>query len=176
MPNFVNEMLLDELRSEVRSMGSCLVVAFDALTVKQAEEIRNKFRTAGVSYAVVKNRLAAKAFSEIDVDLRPALKGKCGIVFAKEEKAIGAAKLVREFTKKLKQPPLVVAGGVIEGEAIVGRAAETIADMPDRHTVNGMLATALSAPARSLACAVAAVAGGLARCLQAKIDKSAAPN
>ena len=70
-----------------------------------------------------------------------------------------------------KNPPVVVTGGIIEGEALTGAAAAGIADMPDRDTVNAQLATAISGPARSLASIIQAVAGGMARCIQAKIDQ-----
>lgn len=173
MPNIVNEMLYTELEQDFRQMGSCIVLQFDKLTVAQDESLRKELRAAGVQYKVVKNRLAVRALQAVaSVDLTDALTGKCGMVVAPEEKAIGAAKLVREAMRvHKKDPPVRVVGGVIEGEAIVGAQAEFIADMPDRTTVNTQIATAISGPARSLATVINAVAAGLARCIQAKLDK-----
>jgi large subunit ribosomal protein L10 len=177
MPNVVNEILFRELEQDFRQMGSCIVLQFDKLTVAQDENLRKELRSAGVDYKVVKNRLATRALQSVaDVDLGEAFRGKCGVVFAREEKAIGAARLVREVMKvHKKDPPVRVVGGVIEGEAIVGAQADFIADMPDRHTVNTQLATAISGPARALATVVNAVAAGMARCIQAKLDKQAGP-
>ena len=172
MPNFVNEILFDQLKGQVEESGSCLVINFDKLTVAKDEDFRGKIREMGLGYQVVKNRLAAKAFETVlDVDLSPALKGKCGVIFAPEEKAISAAKFLRDEAKKEKDFPIVITGGVIEGEAIHGDAAQTIADMPDRATVQAQLAGVLIAPARQMASMLNAVGGGLARCIQAKIDK-----
>ncbi len=172
MPNLVNTILLDELKGSFEGMGSCLVVSFDRLTVAQAHGIRNKFRDAGIQFQVVKNRLAIKAFSELNLDMGEAFQGKCGVVVAEEEGAIAAAKLVREEMERIKKPPLVVTGGVIEGEPITGAAAANIADMPDKDTVRAMLAGAINGVARGIAtCVQGAAGGGLARCLQAKIDK-----
>jgi large subunit ribosomal protein L10 len=174
MPNIVNEMLFDELQAGFREAGSCLVVSFDGLTVAQASELRNRFRAAGLDYRVVKNRLATRAAREVTrLDLSAAFRGKCGVIFAPTEGAIAAAKLIREVMKKEKQPQMVVTGAVIEGEAITGTAAATVADMPDRATVNTQIVTAISGPARSLAMVVQALAAGVARCMQAKIDKAA---
>lgn len=172
MPNLVNNYLLDELKSEFSDMGSCLVVSFDRLSVDQAQDVRNRFREAGLKLRVVKNRLALRALSELDLDLTEAFEGKCGVVVAPEEKAISAAKLVRESMQALKQPPLVVTGAVIEGEVIVGPAAATVADLPDKNAVRAQLCGAILAPARALAVAVQAAGNaGLARALQARIDK-----
>jgi large subunit ribosomal protein L10 len=173
MPNLINEILADELASHVQSMGSCLVVSFDKMTAAQAEDIRNQFRKQGMRLRVVRNRLAQRVFRDAGLDIDAALTGKCGIVFADEERAITAARILRETTvaQKLKEPPFTVAGGVIEGQPITGSLAGTIADMPDRHTVRGQIATAISGPARMLATCVQGVAGGLARVIQARIDK-----
>lgn len=173
MPNIVNEILYNELERDFREMGSCLVLQFDKLTVAQDESLRKELRGAGVDYKVVKNRLATQALKSVaSVDMGEAFRGKCGVVFAHEEKAISAAKIVREAMKvHKKDPPVRVVGGVIEGEAILGAQAEFIADMPDRTTVNTQLVTALAGPARMLATVVQAVSSGMARCVQAHVDK-----
>jgi large subunit ribosomal protein L10 len=172
MPNLVNEILLRDLKREFANMGSCLVVAFDKLQPHQEMEIRGQFREAGIDYRVVKNRIALKALGEMNIDLKKAFVGKCGVALAKEEGAIAAARLVRAYIKKTKVPPVQITGGVVEGATYVGPEAETIADLPDRPTVQTMLASAVAGQARSLAVVVSALAGGMARCIQARIDKA----
>ncbi|MFY9343728.1 MAG: 50S ribosomal protein L10 [Planctomycetota bacterium] len=170
MPSLVNEILLAELQREFQSMGSCVVVEFGKLLPKQDIEIRGKLRAAGIRYRVVRSRLATRAFANLSLDLGQALTGRCGIAIAKKEGAIAAAKILREWIKKQKDAPLAIKGGVVEGTAYAGAAAAGIADLPDRHTVNTMVASAISGPARSFATVVCALASGLARCIQAKVD------
>jgi large subunit ribosomal protein L10 len=171
MPNLVNEILLADLQREFESMGSCVVVEFGKLQPKQDIEIRDKLRSAGVRYRVVRSRLARRAFAGMNLNLDEALTGRCGIAIAEKEGAIAAAKILREWIKKTKDAPLTIKGGVVEGSAYAGAAADAIADLPDRNTVNTQIVTAISGPARSLAILVSAVAGGLARCIQARVDK-----
>ncbi|HEX5051545.1 MAG TPA: 50S ribosomal protein L10 [Planctomycetota bacterium] len=170
MPNLVNEILLADLQREFKNMGSCVVVEFGKLLPKQDIEIRDQLRAAGVRYRVVRSRLAKKAFASIELDLDEAMRGRCGIAIAPKEGAIQAAKILRDWIKKTKDAPLAIKGGVVEGTAYNGAAAAAIADLPDRDTVNTMIVSAISGPARSIATLVSAVAGGLARCIQAKID------
>lgn len=174
MPNLVNEILLAELERDFQQMGSCLVVSFDKLQPQQDIEIRGKLRATGVRYRVVRNRLAQKALSGMNLDLKVALTGKCGVAIAQKEGAIAAAKALREYIKKQKVSPIAIVGGVVEGAAYVGPAAVGIADLPDRNTVNTQIVSAISGPSRSLATIVNAVAGGLARCIQARVDKGGA--
>ena len=76
------------------------------------------------------------------------------------------------FAETVRHGALVVDLDTADLErAFTGAAAATLADLPDRNTVNTMIVTAISGPARSIATVVSAVAGGLARCIQAKIDK-----
>jgi large subunit ribosomal protein L10 len=172
MANVINEFLVSELQGEIKKAGSCLLVGFQKMSVAQAEDIRREFRKAGLKYRVVKNRLASVAFAAHKLDVGKNLKGKCGVVFAPQERAIEAAKLLRDHYKKLKvkEPPLSVIGGVIEGEVIGKARAAAIVDMPDRKTVQAQLASVLAAPMRSLAVALSGVAGGVSRCIQARVD------
>ncbi|MBZ0153861.1 MAG: 50S ribosomal protein L10 [Planctomycetes bacterium] len=172
MPSQVNEILVSDLTREFQNMGSCVVVEFGKLQPQQDVEIRTKLREIGVRYRVVRGRLAKRAFSSLKLDLSDALKGRCGVAIAQKEGAIQAAKVLREWIKKTKDAPLSIKGGVVEGTPYSGKLAEAIADLPDRATVNTQIVTAISGPARSLASLVSAVAGGLARCIQARIDKA----
>ncbi|GDY00985.1 50S ribosomal protein L10 [Planctomycetota bacterium] len=172
MPNLVNKILLKDLTAEFQKMGSCLVVAFDSLRPLQDMELRGRLRAAGVRYRVVRNRLALKAFASLNLDLKSAIGGKCGIAICEKEGAIKAAKALREYIKKQKVSPITIVGGVVEGTPYLGAAADMIADLPDRVTINTQLATAISGPARAVATVLNAVAGGLARCIQARVDKA----
>ena len=174
MPNLVNKILLADLQREFKKMGSCVVVEFGKLLPKQDVEIRGKLRDAGIRYRVVRSRLAMRAFADLKLDLGEALTGRCGVAIAQKEGAIAAAKILRDWIKKTKDAPLTIKGGVVEGAAYTGPMADAIADLPDRNTVNTQIVSAISGPARSLASLVNAGAGGLARCIQAKVD--AQPN
>jgi len=172
MPNIVNEILLDQLEKDIKDAGSCLVLSFDRLTVLEVSDLRTQLRDSGVDYHVVKNRLAVKAFkSSLDLDMVSAFQGKCGIVTAPDEGAIGAAKIVREAGKKQQAPKVSVTGAVIEGEAILGAEAACVANMPDRDTIHAQLAIAISGPSRGIAVAMQALGAGLARVIQAKLDE-----
>lgn len=175
MPNLINTLNLAELTTELKNMGSCVVLGFDKLTVKEDQNLRAAIAEAGYSYIVVKNRIAARAFADIKIDAKAVLKGKCGVVLAKEEGAIGAAKLLRDLIKKVKPATaaLEIRAGVLEGRLLVGPAAQALADLPDRKALRQMLVGVLSAPARKLATALNQVGAGMARVIQANEDKKA---
>jgi large subunit ribosomal protein L10 len=60
---------------------------------------------------------------------------------------------------------------MLEGNMLGEADAQALADVPDRDTVNAMILGAISGPARGLVGVLAANPAGLARLLQAKVDK-----
>lgn len=171
MPSLVNQILLSELERSFENMGSCVVLDVGAVKPAEDIELRGRLRETGVDYRVVRSRLATKAFAKVGLDMSVAMKGRTGIAVAEKEGAIAAAKVVRAWIKENKECPIAIKGGVVEGETFVGDQAGAIADLPDRDTINTMIVSAISGPARSMASVLNAVAGGMARCIQAKIDK-----
>ncbi|MCR9247582.1 MAG: 50S ribosomal protein L10 [bacterium] len=171
MPNIVNQSLVKDLEATFQEMGSCVVVEHGAVDPKQDIEIRTQLREAGVQYRLVRTRLAKRALADVSPGLGDSLKGRCGFAIAEEEGAIKAAKILKEWIKKTKDAPIAIRGGVVEGTVYAGDDAQMLAELPDRDTVNTQIVQAISGPARSLASVLNAVAGGMARCIQAKIDK-----
>ena len=171
MPSLVNQILLSELEHAFESMGSCVVLDVGPVQPDQDIEIRGKLREAGVHYRVVRNRLASMAFAKMGLDMSVALKGRTGIAVAEKEGAIAAAKVLKAYITANKECPIAIKGGVVEGEAYVGDQAGVIAELPDRDTINTKIVSEISGPARSMASIFNAVAGGMARCIQAKVDK-----
>ncbi|PIE23428.1 MAG: 50S ribosomal protein L10 [Planctomycetota bacterium] len=170
MPNIVGKLTLAEFDRGLESMGSCVVVRFDKMTVAQASDLRRRFLDNEIEMKVAKNRLMTKALADRGFQLNEKLTGKCGLVFAPEERAITAAKLVRDFQKEHREIEINVLAGVVEGELIEGEDAKGIADMPDKDTVRSMLLSAIAGPSRMLATVISAVPSGLARCLQQHAD------
>ena len=171
MPSVVNQILLSELETAFQNMGSCVVLDVGPVQPSQDIELRAKLRDAGVHYRVVRSRLATKAFAKMGLDMSEAMKGRTGIAVAEKEGAIAAAKVLRDWIKADKACPIAIKGGIVEGEAYVGDRAAELAELPDRDTINTKIVSAISGPARSMASVLNAVAGGMARCIQAKIDK-----
>lgn len=174
MPNVVNKSLLSDLEREFQSMGSCVVIEHGAVNPKQDIEIRTQLREVGVRYRLVRTRLAKRALGSVSPELGESLQGRCAFVLAEEEGAIKAAKVLSEWIKKTKKAPITIRGGLVEGVVYAGDQASVIASLPDRETVQTQIVSAISGPARSLASVLNAVAGGLARCIQAKVDKAQA--
>jgi len=171
MPNLVNQLIIKELESELTDADSMLLVSFGGLTVVESEDLRGKLAEQNVSFRMVKNSIARRVFAdrgfEFDADT---FSGNTGLAYGETESAIHAAKI---FTSKevKKAGKVTVKGGVMEGSLLGPQDAVQLADVPDRDTLRAMLLGVISGPARQLVGTLNALPSGLARVLQARVDK-----
>ncbi|HHI78494.1 MAG TPA: 50S ribosomal protein L10 [Planctomycetes bacterium] len=170
MPNIFNRLAYKEFEREVEEMGSCIFVRFDKLKISQDFELRNQLREKGLRFQVIRNRLMSLAMKDEGYDSFPKLTGKIGVVFAKDEGAITAAKVIRDFAKANKGCTLEFVAGILEGEVLEGEAAKSFADLPDKDTLRSMLLSVIQGPGRGLAAALQGLPAGLARCIQEKFS------
>lgn len=171
MPNLVNQLISKELESELSDADSMLLVSFGGLTVVESEDLRGKLAEQNVRFRMVKNSIARRIFAdrgfEFDADT---FTGNTGLAYGETESAIHAAKI---FTSKevKKAGKVQVKGGVMEGSLLGPQDAVQLADVPDRDTLRAMLLGVISGPARQLVGTLNALPAGLARVLQARVDK-----
>lgn len=157
--------------------GGLLMIDPGNLTVAASEAFRTDLRdqAGGARLRIIHNRTARVAlrglFSNEKQDLEELdalLRGPSAVVYGGQG-PIAIAKVVRDWRKKNKR--MVLKGAFADGEFMDSADAEALADMPDLTQLKAMLLGAVMGSARGIAVSLTGVYGGLARCLQAKIDK-----
>ncbi len=176
MAKALKHMLASQLGEELKSSDAGLMVIDPGgMTVESVEAFRGDLRekAGGARLRVIHNRTARVAINEQgydgDVDgLGAALAGPSAVVYGGDG-PIPIAKVVRDWSKKHKA--LKVKGAVADGEILLEGDAQALADMPDLEQLKGMLAGLVIGAGRGMAVALSGVMGGLARCMQARIDE-----
>ncbi len=155
--------------------GGVVVLCMERLTVKEAETVRNSVRETGARLRVIKNRLARVALKEAGIPLEgDVFQGSCGMLVGELEATIAATKAIEAFSKKSKERKITYCGAWFDGTVMDSAQAARIAAIPDRHTLRGMICSAIIGPARMLATVVREVPASTARCLQARADQEEA--
>jgi len=147
--------ILEDLKATLGGARSYVLAEFRGLTVEQETELRKKLRQAGVSLKVVKNTLVALADPAHADALSPYLAGPTVIATSADDPVAPARELM-EFIRPLKQPPLTIKGGVIEGKVVDGGAVQAIAALPPRPVLLGQVLGGLRSPLASMASLLAA--------------------
>ena len=171
MPNLVNRLVVQELTEEFKDADGMLIVSFGGLTVKETEALRAQMTAKGVKFRMVRNSLAQRALKERGLEPgSKVLEGNTGIAYGTAEAAIHAAKA---FTapEVVKAGKVKVRAGMLEGRLLDARDAVSLADVPDKKTLQSKILGCISGPSRSLVSLVNAVPASLVRVLQARADK-----
>ena len=173
MSKTLKSMMVADYRQELDGAPSCVVVDVSPLKVGEVEEFRRHLREKNIRLRVVRNRLAFHAIEGSKLQpVRDLFVGPTAIAFdADDAEGVSTVKVIKNYQRDHKKLPLSIRGGFSEGQTLDVAGVDELALIPDRPQLQAILLGTIMGPARGLAVAMAAVGGGLARVLQARIDK-----
>lgn len=158
--------VVDELHQKLSEANSFYLTDFTGMNVKQMTEFRARLRREGVEYMVVKNTLAQRALSELELpDIARFFTGPTGVVIGRED-AVAAAKVLTEFAREFDNKPAVKLG-VVERQEVAAERVKELAELPPREVLLAQLAGGLQAPMARLAGGASNLIAGLARAVDA---------
>ena len=158
--------VIDELHEKLASANSFYLTDFTGMNVKQLTEFRSRLRRQGVEYVVVKNTLAQRAVTQLELpDVASFFTGPTGLVIGRED-AVAAAKVLTEFAREFDNKPAVKLG-VVERKEIAADRVKQLAELPPKEVLLAQLAGGLQAPMARLAGGASSLIAGLARAVDA---------
>jgi large subunit ribosomal protein L10 len=161
--------LVAKLHEEFKGAASVILSHNKGMTVAEVTELRRRSRDNGVTYRVVKNRLAKLALKDTPFDgLIGALKGPT--TFAYSDDVVTPAKVVAEFAKTNER--LEILGGGIAGQVLDTQGVDALSKMPSLNELRGTLVGMLQAPATKIAQVLQASGAQLARVVNAYANKA----
>ena len=174
MPKELKHSMAAEVKAELDNSPNLLVIGLLAMDAEKNLALRNTLRGQGARLRVIHNRCSRYALDDARKGVGEYFVGQTALALAEDpEAAIPVAKTLVEAARKKS---VEVRGGFVDGEMLDKAGVELLANSPDKHTLRGMLAGVINGPARAIAVSLQAVGGGIARCLQARIDESGEEN
>ncbi len=170
MPKELKRMMAEELRRDLEGSPNLLVIGLNPMDAAATFDLRSKLRAKGARLRVIHNRTSGHALDEARRPLADLFERATGLTLVPgDEPDMGSvAKTLVEVARK-KQ--IEIRGGFVEGQVLDKSGVELLARSPDKKTLRAMMCGALLGPARGIAGALNAVTAGLARCLNARIEK-----
>jgi len=143
--------IIDQIGEKLREYSILYLTNFEGLTVAQSNDLRGRFREAGVDYQVTKNTLARIALDRIEGKdaLEEFFSGPTAIAFS--EDPAKPARVIQDFVAEedVDRPELKVAW--IEGEMYDDpEALDTLADLKSREELIGEIVGLLQSPAQNV--------------------------
>ena len=143
--------IIDQIGEKLSEYSILYLTNFEGLSVAQSNDLRGRFREAGVDYQVTKNTLARIALDRIEGKdaLEEFFSGPTAIAFS--EDPAKPARVIQDFVEEedVDRPELKVAW--IEGEMYDDPdALDTLADLKSREELIGEIVGLLLSPAQNV--------------------------
>ena len=170
MPNPQKVALVEEIAGELKAASSLVLSDFTGINVEEISELRKRCRESGVTFRVVKNTLVERAVEGTEMEgLKEHFDGPTAVAFSDDMTA--PAKVLQEFSKEFGK--LEVKAGFVDGPVIDQGGVKTLADLPGREQLLGMVAAGFQAPIVGLARSLNATISGLVTALDQIAKKKA---
>jgi large subunit ribosomal protein L10 len=171
MSKELKRMMAESVQIDLDRGENVLVLGMLPLNAEDTVVLRNTLRSQGARLRVIHNRTSTHALDESRKGLADYFVGQTAIAVGETEETdfIGIAKTLVGAAKK-KQ--IECRGGYVDGELFDTAGFEALALSPDKPTLRAMICGAILGPGRGLATLMNAVGGGMARCVQQRIDES----
>ena len=172
MPTEAKRAMVESLAAEFAKSTASIVIDYRGLTVADFAVIRRTLRSHGITYRVVKNRLAKIAAEQSGISaLSPLLEGPSAIALTGGDES-AAARAVLDVLRPYRT--IKVRGAVLGRRALEAEAVGRLAMLPPREVLLGQLAGAMVSPLTTMAGLVAAPLRNLGYALQQVAEREAA--
>jgi large subunit ribosomal protein L10 len=148
MPTEAKVATVAQLTKDLAQGGPAIVADYRGLTVAELTAMRRALRDQGISFQVVKNRLARIAAREAGRDgLTPLLDGPTGLALSDKDE-VALAKGFLDATKSFRT--LTVRGGLVGNRSFDTASITKLSTLPPREVLLAQLAGGFASPLAGL--------------------------
>ena len=141
-----------KLAAEIKEAKLVLLVDYRGINVEDVTNLRKTLRNSNSEYKIVKNNISRRALEKCGIEgLENAVEGPTAVIIGKED-YLEPAKAIYEYTKE--HDFYKIKGGVVDGKVMTAEEIITLAKLPSRETLIGMLAGGLLGTISKLAVAL----------------------
>ena len=146
------EQEVNTLAEKIKASKIVLLTDYRGITVDSVTNLRADLRKANSEYKVIKNNITRRALEKCKFEgLEDLLEGPTAVIINNED-YLDTAKTIYEFSKANEF--YKIKGGIIDGKVMTAEEIITLAKLPSKETLIGMLAGALLGNISKLAVAL----------------------
>ncbi len=135
------EREVESLAEKMKDAKLILFADYRGINVEDVTKIRAQLRNSNSEYKIVKNNISRRALEKCAIEgLEEVVEGPTAVIIGHED-YLEPAKTIYEYTKD--HDFYKIKGGVIEGKVMTAEEIITLAKLPSRETLIGMLAGGL---------------------------------
>ncbi len=137
------EEIVAKLTDEIKEAPSCVLADFKGLSANDMVELKQKLRSGGSTFQVIKKKLLAIALANNGIEINPKdYEGQIAISVSEDE--VTSAKLIYETAKENENVKIV--GGLLDGKLMSAQEINALAKLPSTDELRAKLVGQLQAP------------------------------
>ncbi len=153
--------VVEEISVSLDNATTVYLTNYSGLTVAQTNDLRRRFREAGIEYKVLKNTLVRRAMEQrggFD-EIFPHLNGPTAVAFSQEPAA--PARVIKKFLKdkNIERPEFKAA--YVDGAVFAGATLDTLAALKSKSELVGDVIGLLLSPMSNVVSALQAQGGNI---------------
>lgn len=162
---------VQELTDRLKEKKNLIFTNYSGTKVSHLTNLRNKLRSKGIDYKVVKNNLFKRALKDAGYpEVDNFLKGPIGVAFIKED--LGeAAKILKEFKKE--QEKFGFSLGIMDNIVYNEEQIKRIADIPSKEVLISQIMSLVNSAATNIAMVINQTIASVPRGIKAVAEKNA---
>ena len=166
-----NGQQIDRLSEVFAKCTVGVITDYRGLNTTQMTNLRNKFRSSGVEFKVVKNTLVRLAADKADKGaLGGGFDGPVAIAFGYGE-ITEPAKVIAEYLRVERDSALSIKGGFLGNRLISAADVTTLSTLPPREVLLAKMLGVMQGPMVGLVSHLTGLIAGFARVLQARVEQ-----
>lgn len=155
-----------DLKERLAKAKSVVFTNFNALTVKENENLRNELVKQGSEYYAAKKTILARTLSEANIEVNARdFGGQVAATFGYEDE-VAPAKVLAKFVKDY-DGRVTFLGGILEGKFIDAASVTALATLPSKEELYAKIVGSINAPVSGFVNVLAANLRGLVGVLSA---------
>ncbi|MCI8518878.1 MAG: 50S ribosomal protein L10 [Clostridia bacterium] len=132
---------VNKLADKMKDAKLILFADYRGINVEDVTKLRAALRKSNTEYSIIKNNISRRALEKCELQgLETAVEGPTAVIIGKDD-YLEPAKAIYEYTKE--HDFYKIKGGVVEGKVMTAEEIITLAKLPSRETLIGMLAGGL---------------------------------
>ncbi|MCA9375642.1 MAG: 50S ribosomal protein L10 [Candidatus Doudnabacteria bacterium] len=135
--------IIEKLTKELSASKSVVMADYQGLTVEETEELRNQLYAQGAVLRVVKNKLAAIALKESELDATLDATGQTAYAIGLEDE-VAPAKILYDFAKK--HEALELKSGLLGNKVMTLEEVQALAQLPSKEEMIAKTVATIKAP------------------------------
>jgi large subunit ribosomal protein L10 len=170
MPTEKKVKIVASLQETFSRCRAGVFIDYRGLTTAELNELRGKFREAGIEYKVVKNSLAQRAVKNAGLaGLAGAFTGPLAIAFDFSDSP-AVAKVLADYIRATKSN-LGIKGGFLGDRLLTTKEVETLSRLPSKQVLISQVMAGMKSPIYGLVNVLAGPIRGIMGVLQARIKQ-----